>query len=350
MKITEMETTYELYLKVQEKFSRNEISKKINVNKNTISRWELLKSVPRNYHFDLLELNGDEINYQLFDEKEKDQFFTKKTTVIKCIEILKNKLNEIGVNEDDYIFIEPSAGDGSFYLELPKEKRIGIDVEPKHEEIIKSNFLKWIPDDNKYITIGNPPFGLRGNLALRFINHASKFSDFVAFILPQIFESSGKGNCMDRVTGMNLIHSQKIESDFYYPSGGEVNVNVIFQIWSKHHKIKKINKSSSEYIKIYSVSDGGTPSTTRNKKMWNSCDFYLPTTCFEDKMKIYDRFDDLPQKRGYGIVLLKNFEEISNLLKSTNWKENSFVSTNSAYNLRFDLIEKVLIDNGFSNK
>jgi transcriptional regulator with XRE-family HTH domain len=74
-----METTYELYLKVSEKFSKNEISEKIGVNKNTISRWEILKSVPRNYHFDLLELNGDEINYQLFDEKDKDQFFTKKT-------------------------------------------------------------------------------------------------------------------------------------------------------------------------------------------------------------------------------------------------------------------------------
>jgi hypothetical protein len=84
--------------------------------------------------------------------------------------------------------------------------------------------------------------------------------------------------------------------------------------------------------------------------MWYNCDFYLPTTCFEDKMKLYDNFDDLPQKRGYGIVLLKNFEEVSNVLKNTNWKQNSFASTNNAYNLRFDLIEKVLVDNGFFNE
>ena len=345
-----MENTYELYLKVKDKVSKNEISEKINVNKNTISRWELLKSVPRNYHFDLLELNGEEINYQLFDEKDKDQFFTKKSTVIKCIEILKKKLAEIGVDEDEYIFIEPSAGDGSFLSELPREKRIGLDVDPKNDEIIKTNFLKWEPKNGKYITIGNPPFGLRGNLALRFINHASKFSDFVAFILPQIFESNGKGNCMDRVNNMNLIYSQKIESNFYYPNGDEVNVNVIFQIWSKNHKVEKTTKSSSEFIKIYSVSDGGTSSSTRNKKMWYKCHFYLPTTCFEDKMKLYENFDDLPQKRGYGIVVLKNFEEISKLFKETNWKENSFTSTNNAYNLRFDLIEKVLTGNGFFNE
>jgi hypothetical protein len=345
-----MKSTYELYLEVKEKFSRNEISEKINVNKNTISRWELLESVPRNYHFDLLELNGDEINYQLYNEKDKDQFFTKKSTAIKCIEILNNKLTEIGENQGNYTFIEPSAGNGSFLLELPKKNRIGLDVEPMHEEILKTNFLKWNPKNGKYITIGNPPFGLRGNLALRFINHASKFSDFVAFILPQIFESSGKGNCMDRVKNMNLIHSQKIESSFYYPNGDEVEVNVIFQIWSKHHKVEKIHQSSSDYIKIYSVSNGGTSSTIRNKKMWDKCDFYLPTTCFEDKMKLYTKFDDLPQKRGYGVVILKNVEEISTLLMSTDWKEKSFTSTNNAYNLRFDLIEKVLLEKGFFNK
>ena len=34
------------------------------------------------------------------------------------------------------------------------------------------------------IFIGNPPFGYRGWLALSFMNHASKFADFIGFILP----------------------------------------------------------------------------------------------------------------------------------------------------------------------
>jgi hypothetical protein len=345
-----METTYELFLRVREKYNNYEISKKIDVNKNTINRWELLKSVPRYYHIDLLNLLGEKIDYSNFTDKEKDQFFTSKKTVLKCINILKEKLNELNINYEDYIFIEPSAGDGSFLTELPINKRIGIDIEPKHPEIIQGNFLEWTtPNDDKYITIGNPPFGLRGNLALRFINHSSKFSDFTAFILPQIFESSGKGNCMDRVEGMNLIHSEKVDSEFYFPNAEKVMVNVIFQIWSKNFKIESTNKSAKDFIKLYSVSNGGTPSTTRNEKMWYNCDLYLPTTCFEDKMKIYYNFDDLPQKRGYGLVLLKNKEDIKKTLINTDWKKNSFVSTNGAFNLRFDLIEKVLIDNGYFN-
>ena len=32
------------------------------------------------------------------------------------------------------------------------------------------------------LVIGNPPFGLRGQLALKFINHASEFSEYVCFV------------------------------------------------------------------------------------------------------------------------------------------------------------------------
>jgi transcriptional regulator with XRE-family HTH domain len=162
-----METTYELYLRVRKSFNNAEISELINVNKNTVSRWETLKSVPRHYHFDLLKMIGEEIDYSLFDEKDKDQFFTKKNTVLKCIEIFETKLKELNVDINQYKFIEPSAGDGSFLSELPMGRRIGLDIEPKNDEIIKQDFLMWEPEDGKYVTFGNPPFGLRGNLALK---------------------------------------------------------------------------------------------------------------------------------------------------------------------------------------
>ena len=64
-------------------------------------------------------------------------------------------------------------------------------------------------------------------------------------------------------------------------------------------------------IKIYSLSNGGTASTTRNKKMLNKCDVYLPSTCFgKENMKVYDSFEELPNKRGYGIILLNNKDNL----------------------------------------
>jgi hypothetical protein len=52
-------------------------------------------------------------------------------------------------------------------------------------------------------------------LALRFINHSNNFhAEYVCFILPQLFESDGKGVPRKRVKGFNLIHSEKIETNF----------------------------------------------------------------------------------------------------------------------------------------
>ena len=128
----------------------------------------------------------------------QDQFFTTEKTANYCYSKMLSVLRELEINEKEYIFIEPSAGCCNFYKILPEDRRIGIDIEPKgelKEELIKINYLDFEPKDRakKYIVIGNPPFGLRGNLALRFINHSLRFADVVAFILPPLFNSTGKG-------------------------------------------------------------------------------------------------------------------------------------------------------------
>ena len=71
----------------------------------------------------------------------------------------------------------------------------------------------------------------------------------------------------------------------------------------------------------------------------------LPSTCFGiENMKIYDNFEDLPKRRGYGVVFYDKKEE--NILKSKNidWGKISFLSTNSAYNLRISKISNALLD------
>ena len=68
---------------------------------------------------------------------------------------------------------------------------------------------------------------------MKFINHASKFSDIVAFILPQYFEYKIKFYCGDKIQNLRLIHSKPISSEFYFPNGQNVKVGVdmFFQIW-----------------------------------------------------------------------------------------------------------------------
>ncbi|MEZ0180443.1 hypothetical protein ['Camptotheca acuminata' phytoplasma] len=63
--------------------------------------------------------------------------------------------------------------------------------------------------------------------------------------------------------------------------------------------------------------------------MLNACDIYLPSTCFKG-MKTYNSFEELPNKRGYSIKILKNIIEIKKILKNNDWTKTAFLSTNSA--------------------
>jgi hypothetical protein len=51
-------------------------------------------------------------------------------------------------------------------------------------------------------------------------------------------------------------------------------------------------------------------------------------------MRSYDKFIDLPGKKGYGIVFNKNKNELLKKAKEIKWNDIAFLSTNSALNLR----------------
>ena len=323
------------------------IATELNIANGTVQRWVDNKKVPKSYQFEIKKLCNGDIDYTKFTHKEKDQFFTPTNISKYTIETFQNIMRENNIDINQYTFIEPSAGDGSFTKLLP-ENTISLDIEPRHDKIIKQDYLKWKPQNNgKYITIGNPPFGLRGNLALRFINHSSKFSDHLCFLLPPLFESDGRGSPMKRVQGYNLIYSEKIDTNFYDPTGKEIKVNVILQIWSKGiiNDKYKLKSNDNKLFKVYSLSDGGTSGSTRNKKMLEKCDIYIPSTCFGiENMKIYNTFEELPKKRGYGVVFYDKKEENIINSKKIDWGKISFLSTNSAYNLRVSKITDALID------
>lgn len=315
----------------------------LNVAPGTVSRWNTLQSVPEAYRFDLMKLAGIKIDYSQYSPKEKDQFFTSKDIAKHCVETMISTLEELNINLEEYTFIEPSAGSGNFLPYIPFDNVIAMDIEPLNDNIIEQDFLDWKPETGKkYIVIGNPPFGLRGQKALQFINKGFEFADFVCFILPPLFNSDGKGSPKKRIN-QNLIFSENITSNLYsYPNGETVNINTIFQIWTKLNLGQNLNET---YVpvgyKIYSLSDGGTPSSTRNKDKLYICDYYLPSTVYgEDRMKLYDDFESLPQRRGYGIIV--EDKSINEIIEKIKWSEVAFYSTNNAINLRTSLITKAI--------
>ena len=336
--------------KVEKTKAIKDLASELSLAPGTIKRWLDLEDVPEHYFFDMLKKSGQKINYDEYTSKQKDQFFTPQPTVEYCVKKSKEILLSLGEELDDILFIEPSAGDGAFLSHLPKDQTLAMDIERRARGIFERDFLSFKPDfdtgSKTVVLIGNPPFGLRGNLALRFMNHACDFVDYVCFILPQLFESDGKGAPRKRVKGLNLYHSESLKTDFYDPENRNIPVKVIFQVWAKNHTNEEftITDSKSKRAKVYSLSLGSTSSQIRNKHMIGNCDVYLPSTCYgESKMKAYSCFEELPGKKGYGIVLLEDDkDQLRKEMLELNWAEKAFLSTNSALNLRTSMINQVI--------
>ena len=178
-------------------------------------------------------------HYAVNKSLPEDSYYTDREVAEHCVSSFNRALKKHKVDLSGYTFIEPSAGEGCFFDLLPDgNKKIGLDIHPRnHTGIQRADFLTWYPKNRKckYVVIGNPPFGVRGAIALAFINRSFLFADMVAFILPMSFHSNGKGSNMKRVYNASLMHTERLDGDsFYTPNTRErVPVNTVFQVWKK---------------------------------------------------------------------------------------------------------------------
>ena len=157
----------------------------------------------------------------------RSQCFTDRTLAKRLYELTLDKLAEHGISVDAWI--EPSAGDGVFYDLLPPHRRLGIDIDPRREEFIAGDFLKFdgFKPGVKYATIGNPPWPNNG--CVKFFNHAAKFCTVIAFMLPRSFERDCLPNRLD--PRFTLLHRESLPVTlFRHGHKGQVFAS-IFQIW-----------------------------------------------------------------------------------------------------------------------
>lgn len=161
-------------------------------------------------------------------EEGLDKFYTNDNIVDICLETLFTYRDS---SEYDLI-IEPSAGNGKFLLKLPTDRRIGLDISPEHHEIMKHDFLDYYPEKkmSKILVVGNPPFGKVCSSAIKFFNHASQFSNVIAFIIPRTFRKISIQNRLH--LNFHLIQDIDIPSKpcSFTP---KMMVKCCFQIWER---------------------------------------------------------------------------------------------------------------------
>ena len=173
-----------------------------------------------------------------------DQFYTNSDIAKQCID-------SIDITKYD-IVVEPSAGTGAFYNLIDHPNKIGIDLEPKCNGVIKQDFLEWNLNEfplPKVLTIGNPPFGRQGSKAQKFIKHASIFSTTIAFILPRGFK---KRSVYDRVP-LNFwkINEIAIPRNSFTFNGESYDVPCVWMEYEKKNKLrikeKKLTPTTFEF-------------------------------------------------------------------------------------------------------
>lgn len=168
-----------------------------------------------------------------------DKFYTIPEISERCLIIIGNNYDWNGWG----LVIEPSAGDGSFFTRIPNEKKIGLDISPEHKDIIKQDFFTYKPPENigKILVVGNPPFGRISSLAIKFFNHASKFADVIAFIIPRTFRRVSIHNKLDKRFHLIFDEDIPLKPCSFIP---KMMVKCCFQIWEK----KEIRRKMTELL------------------------------------------------------------------------------------------------------
>ena len=173
---------------------------------------------------------------------KNDKYYTKLSIAKRCIDFTKEHIP----NFNDYILLEPSAGNGSFSSQLQNCE--AYDLYPESQTIKKLNFLNYLPDLNKkYIVIGNPPFGKRSDDAVLFFNKSATFADYIAMIFPVSFMKWSVQKQLN--AAYNLVDYFYLPENSFLENNKEYKIRTVFQIWSKE-ELCSINKRLSSPPKI----------------------------------------------------------------------------------------------------
>ena len=152
---------------------------------------------------------------------ELDKYYTSPELAKYCVDKTKEIIGSDNITE----YIEPSAGAGVFldYLDKPY---VAYDIEPEDKRI---TIQDWLSVDLEYkkgrCVIGNPPFGKRNNLAVKFYKKSINLCDYISFILP-----ISQYNNNQQMYEFDLIYSEDLKQRRY----SDRDIHCCFNIYKRN--------------------------------------------------------------------------------------------------------------------
>lgn len=255
---------------------------------------------------------------------KNDAYFTPKDLAKKLIDKTFEELSNYEISE----VIEPSAGDGSFSLQIAN--CVAYDIDPKHKTIIQQDFLNFDLNYKKNrLFIGNPPFGNRNSLSEAFYKKCVKLGDFIAFILP-----ISQLNNNQRLFDFKLIYSEDLGKQTY----SDRTIHCCFNIY-----VRSNEKEKKKYIfNSLSIIEHRRP------KINLSDDYDLRICAWGSAIGKQVEF---PNQYAKEFLIKINHKEKTNILKSllnADWVK--LFPMTAAPNLLQWQVHKFLINNFSNNK
>lgn len=234
-----------------------------------------------------------------------DKYYTPKELAKYCID---KTYEVIGIDNITEV-IEPSAGSGSFSLQIPN--CIAYDIEPEHKSIIEQDFLKLdLAYKKGRCIIGNPPFGYRSLLVQKFYRHSCDMGDYVAFIVP-----ISQLNNEHSMYQFELIHSEDLGKVTF--SDNSI-VHVAFNIYRRPEdgkiRMKRPNYQL-DFVEIREIRQA------RGQYLPKDFDYDIGICAWGDIGKIVESECTYNQEMYFKIHDEKYRDKIVELIKTTNWRE-----------------------------
>jgi len=136
---------------------------------------------------------------------ELDKYYTSDELAKYCID----KTYEIIGHDNISEVIEPSAGLGAFSNQI--EGCMAYDIEPDNPNIIKQDYLSLELEYLKgRLIIGNPPYGSRNTLSVRFFKKSIQIADYISFI-----SSISQLNNNIQMYEFDLVYSEDLGEKLY---------------------------------------------------------------------------------------------------------------------------------------
>ena len=130
-----------------------------------------------------------------------DKYYTPADLAEYCVKKTKKVIGEENITE----WLEPSAGAGVF-LPYLDNNYLAFDIEPEADNIEQANYLELeLPYLKGRCVIGNPPFGTRNTLSVKFYKNSLKYGDYIAFILP-----ASQYNNNQQMYEFDLVYSEML--------------------------------------------------------------------------------------------------------------------------------------------